>query len=633
MKLSRKALMGFVCALAFALFALPAAASASDGSLAATGDLATQAVEEEGEVHDGSTMIYPYKLYTGKFNGKGIEDIQRYRFVSGGGSYKVKVWDLSGRKGKKFGKVEQFYDGDYYLTDRTLAGIVTDYGEYMTFSSAGGAPEEFQMGGFMGHEFYPDISKKGKILLQETVDMGSFDKGKTVGILFEGDYKGKFQFMLLGKKAEGAPSVKGTLASTTTTVSVKDAEYTGKKLKPAVTVKYMGKKLKKNRDYTVKYSKNVKVGKGKVTVKGKGKYTGSVKATFKITKASIANAKVSGLKTMTFAHKALKPAFTVKCNGKKLKKGRDYTVKYSRNTNPGKAKVTIKGKGSYAGKKTATFKIKAKGKVYSLAYGCAKNNNPNSTNNINLIRKAIANLKIPGYAWATSDKVEVVDVEGFVKKDFLAKLESTFADTTSNDISIIYLNTHSKGYSDVDYSPGLSTGPDWNDFYAWSSVLYDIADNVKGKIIFLPEVCNSGNFVDVADANTFTARNRMAIITAADAYRGAQQIGFVVDPEELVNSIGHAVTGLSKAQEESRQKIYFGKGTYTKALAKALGYGKGYLAADGAKTGLASPQKDGKLTLNEVFAYVSNDNGVEKSGQSPMRHIGSAFDDFVLYKK
>ncbi len=59
--------------------------------------------------------------------------------------------------------------------------------------------------------------------------------------------------------------------------------YNGKKKTPSVTVKYKGKSLKKNRDYKVSYTNNIKIGKGKATIKGIGKYTGKVTKSFAIT--------------------------------------------------------------------------------------------------------------------------------------------------------------------------------------------------------------------------------------------------------------------------------------------------------------------------------------------------------------
>jgi hypothetical protein len=77
-------------------------------------------------------------------------------------------------------------------------------------------------------------------------------------------------------------------------LTVKNQAYTGKALKPAVTVKYGKATLKKGTDYTVTYKNNVKPGTATATVKGKGKYTGSVKISFKITLKGTAFTKLTG---------------------------------------------------------------------------------------------------------------------------------------------------------------------------------------------------------------------------------------------------------------------------------------------------------------------------------------------------
>lgn len=68
-------------------------------------------------------------------------------------------------------------------------------------------------------------------------------------------------------------------------------EYTGKALKPAVTVIYDGKTLKKGRDYTVSYKNNKKPGIATVTVKGKGEYSGTATTTFEISPKPVTNVK------------------------------------------------------------------------------------------------------------------------------------------------------------------------------------------------------------------------------------------------------------------------------------------------------------------------------------------------------
>ena len=66
-------------------------------------------------------------------------------------------------------------------------------------------------------------------------------------------------------------------------ITVANLTYTGKTLKPKVTVKYNNKTLKQNTDYSLTYDKKMKkIGTWTVTVTGKGNYTGSKDLKFKI---------------------------------------------------------------------------------------------------------------------------------------------------------------------------------------------------------------------------------------------------------------------------------------------------------------------------------------------------------------
>jgi len=78
-------------------------------------------------------------------------------------------------------------------------------------------------------------------------------------------------------------STKKTSISKATISGVpKTKAYTGKQIKPSITVKYSGKTLKKGTDYTVSYGANKSTGKATVKITGKGNYTGSVTKTFYI---------------------------------------------------------------------------------------------------------------------------------------------------------------------------------------------------------------------------------------------------------------------------------------------------------------------------------------------------------------
>ena len=147
-----------------------------------------------------------------------------------------------------------------------------------------------------------------------------------------------------------------SISKASVTLSTSTYAYDGKAKTPSVTVKVNGKTLKKDTDYTVSYSNNTKVGTAKVTITGKGNYTGSVSKTYSI-KNNFKKATISGISNKSYTGKNITQSITVKYNGKTLKNGTDYTVSYSSNKNIGTATVKVTGKGSYAGTITKTFKI------------------------------------------------------------------------------------------------------------------------------------------------------------------------------------------------------------------------------------------------------------------------------------
>lgn len=99
-------------------------------------------------------------------------------------------------------------------------------------------------------------------------------------------------------------------------------------------------------------------------INGNGKFTwkitiepGDKNSTDNSAAIDISDLKIGKLSNQTYTGKALKPSITIKDGNKKLVSGTDYTVTYKNNTKPGKATVTITGKGNYTGTKTVTFNI------------------------------------------------------------------------------------------------------------------------------------------------------------------------------------------------------------------------------------------------------------------------------------
>ena len=149
---------------------------------------------------------------------------------------------------------------------------------------------------------------------------------------------------------------KASIANAAISGLKKSYNYSKKAIKPSVTITVSGRKLVKGTDYTVTYKNNTKLGTAKMTINGKGNYKGSKTANFKII-GKISKSCVGELGSCNYTGKAVKPAPEVTCNGKVLKKGRDYTLSYKNNIKLGTATVTVSGKGNYTGSVTKKFNI------------------------------------------------------------------------------------------------------------------------------------------------------------------------------------------------------------------------------------------------------------------------------------
>ena len=156
-------------------------------------------------------------------------------------------------------------------------------------------------------------------------------------------------------------TIKPISVSKATAKSVSAKYYTGKAIKPTVSLTYGGKKLLSGVDYTVAYSNNKTPGTAKITVTGKGNYKSAKTLYFTVKKLSMSKATVKGVKDKVYKDgKARTLSITVKtASGKVLKLDKDYTVKYKNNNNFGKAKViiTAKNKKYYSGTVTKYFSI------------------------------------------------------------------------------------------------------------------------------------------------------------------------------------------------------------------------------------------------------------------------------------
>ena len=147
--------------------------------------------------------------------------------------------------------------------------------------------------------------------------------------------------------------------SSATVTGIVDKTYTGEEILQTFSVSLNGTVLKEDTDYTVGYENIINVGTAKVTITGKGDYTGKIEKTFKINAYDICDASVAGVGDRFYCGGEVKLALVVTAGFRYLSEETDYTVSYADNIKVGTAKLTITGKGNYTGQIERTYKIKS----------------------------------------------------------------------------------------------------------------------------------------------------------------------------------------------------------------------------------------------------------------------------------
>ena len=111
------------------------------------------------------------------------------------------------------------------------------------------------------------------------------------------------------------------------TVTPDPYPYDGTAAQPYITVEDDTRSLSQDWDYTVTYENNTGIGTAKVTISGKGNYTGTVTKSFEISAKPISDCLIT-LNPSTFVYDgtAKLPAVTVKDGSRTLTNGTDYTV-------------------------------------------------------------------------------------------------------------------------------------------------------------------------------------------------------------------------------------------------------------------------------------------------------------------
>lgn len=150
-------------------------------------------------------------------------------------------------------------------------------------------------------------------------------------------------------------------------ISVEDmvTAYNKKVQKKTPVLTYNGRKLAKNRDFTVSYPngnpgayKEAGVYEILLTAKAGGNFSGTRTVSCTITESTLlGKVSVKKIPNQAYTGKAIEPELTVTYKNKPLIKGTDYTVSYTDHIQIGTAKAVLTGIGKYAGTKKVSFRI------------------------------------------------------------------------------------------------------------------------------------------------------------------------------------------------------------------------------------------------------------------------------------
>ena len=219
----------------------------------------------------------------------------------------------------------------------------------------------------------------------------------------EGEDAGKYKILIGGmdfgknftirlKPAVFKISKKNLADANVVVKTISNQQYTGKPIKldkDQLVVTYGSMTLEQGKDFTVKYKNNTKAStdtrKATVTLKGKGNYTGTREVTFNIIQSGgggshggddsgihISSVSVEPIPDQTYTGKAVKPSPVLRYNGKRLKKGSDYTLSYENNVRIGTATITVTGKGFFTGTTWLSFNIVPRGTKFTKGTGLKK---------------------------------------------------------------------------------------------------------------------------------------------------------------------------------------------------------------------------------------------------------------------
>lgn len=198
----------------------------------------------------------------------------------------------------------------------------------------------------------PSVTWNGKRLAEGTDYSVKYYENTYVGtgtveLNFTGNFKGSREIDFKIGKVPISDAV----------VSATDQIYTGKEIKPTITVTWHDQELKSGDDYSVEYSNNINAGAATITLTGKGCFKDEKVCSFTILPLPMTEATVAAIPDQIYTGMEIKPTIWAVWNHQALSEGTDYTVAYQDNIQVGTAKAILTGIGNFGGEYEIPFKI------------------------------------------------------------------------------------------------------------------------------------------------------------------------------------------------------------------------------------------------------------------------------------
>lgn len=233
------------------------------------------------------------------------------------------------RTGELTFRLQSWMNGtDVYVYDAAGERILNKY--FYWKNNLKYSNDTFTLDTVSGRTYYIQISRNGSSL----------------------DDYGKYQLSITYPGT--TPTVQKTKITSVSSISTKTC--TGKAIRPSVTVKAGSKKLTKNKDYTISYANNIRPGRAKAVIRGKGNYTGTKTVYFYIkpAKARMISAKSTAKRKVTLKYR-------------KMTGVSGYQIYYSTRKNSGYKRAKTTSRTTYTLRKTSKkvyyFKVRAYKKV------------------------------------------------------------------------------------------------------------------------------------------------------------------------------------------------------------------------------------------------------------------------------